>query len=262
MRKISVQASQLDNKITIKEIEREFQSRFTASIDGSHYLIPKKWKYIFYYKFNTIVFIWFTQEEVSFRLSNLKDSHEKYEEISQEYQIIVDPKLEKDFLITQNFVKISSEDLMYFEIISILLAQSVVLDYYEIVIESLSPKNITFYEEIKKTGKINLPDKEILKIWASALSIKHQIVSNLFLLDKPEITWDDGVVEKFYENLYSFLDLKDRFRALEYKINMIHDDIVFLNELLNYKKWHLMEVIIILLIAFEIGFTLFEHFFK
>ena len=92
--------------------------------------------------------------------------------------------------------------------------------------------------------------------------MKHEIVNNLFLLDKPEVTWDDSVIEKFYDHLYVFFDLKDRFRALEYKINMINDDIIFLNELLNYRTGHMMEIIIILLIAFEISITLFDHFMR
>lgn len=259
---LQIIAKQLDKKVKLKDIESEFKSKFHASLDGSYYYSPKKHQYIFYYKFNTIVFLWFTQEEVEFRVNALSGKNPVLDSLSQEYSLEVDEKSELQFSITSDVVKLKNNSLNYLEVLCLNIAQSVILDYYETVVESFIPRSTSFYEEIKQTGRVSMRDKEILKIGASALSMKHEIVANLFLLDKPEVTWDDSTVEKFYDSLYVFFDLKDRFRALEYKINMINDDIVFLNEILNYRKGHLMEVIIILLIAFEIGFTLFEHFMK
>ena len=262
MKKILVIAKQLEKHIKLKDIEKEFSSKFHSSLDGSFYFSPKKNQYIFYYKFNTIVFIGMTPEEVTYRVHNLSTKTLQFESLTQEYHLIIDDTIENAFLLTSNFVKIKTFHLNFLEVISLNIAQSVILDYYETVVESFLPRSTSFYEEIQQTWEIQLRSKEILKIGASALSLKHEIVANLFLLDKPEVTWDDSALEKLYDNLYTLFDLRDRFKSLEYKLNMINDDIVFLNELLNYRKGHMMEIIVILLIAFEIVITLFDHFVK
>jgi len=90
--------------------------------------------------------------------------------------------------------------------------------------------------------------------------MKHHIVSDLYLLDKPDIIWDDSSLESFYESLYKFFDLSSRFTSLEYKLNIMTENVTFLHEILNYKKGHFLEWIIIYLILFEIVFALLEHF--
>jgi uncharacterized Rmd1/YagE family protein len=68
-----------------------------------------------------------------------------------------------DFLITEDSISLKKIDDGYIEVISIIIAQSVALEYYEIMIEQIFPKNASFYDELKRTGNFNMKQKDILQ---------------------------------------------------------------------------------------------------
>lgn len=240
------------------DIEKVFSAKFKKSIDESFYLKISKTKIIFYYKFDVIVFLDFRKDEIDHQLELLSVG-EKEKNIFQDYYVSFDPKTipsVKEFVISDELVNIKENTLEYLEIISLLLAHSVALEHYESEIDTLL-ENTKFYNPESS----NIKEKEVLWLGSKILTMKHQIVSDLYLLDKPDIIWDDITLENFYESLYKFYDLNSRFHSLEYKLNTMTENVTFLHEILNYKKSHFLERIIIYLIVFEIAYTLADHFF-
>ncbi len=86
------------------------------------------------------------------------------------------------------------------------------------------------------------------------------MVSDLFLLDKPNILWDNAEAEKLYNRLSSILELKDRFEIVEHKLSHLKDDISMALDLINHRHSEVLEWIIIVLIGFEIVMGLIEFF--
>lgn len=250
-------AGKLGNNSELLDIEKVFSAKFSKSIDGSYYLKVSESRIVFYYKFDVIVFFGFKQEEIQHYIELLKTPL-KEKVIFQDYYISYDISkiLEgKDFFITDDKLYLRSTNFEYLEVISLLLSHSVALENYEWEIDTLLG-NTKFYKHDNK----NIKEKEVLELGSKILSMKHEIISDLYLLDKPDIVWDDFQLEKFYESLYKFFDLSSRFSSLEYKLNIMTENVTFLHEILNYKKWHFLEWIIIYLILFEIVYTLVEHF--
>lgn len=262
MKNFFINSVKLPKETRLSHIEEEFTAKFHHSLDGSHYIsLENESKYVFYYKFNVIVFIWFTSEELEFRLRKIASSIEKKDftfDITQDAQLEINPRAKLDFLIQEDKIILKEFGLEYLEVISILIAQSVALEYYEIMIEQIFPKNAAFYEELKKTGDIKIKQRDILQFGANILSMRHTIVNDLFLLDKPDILWDDIILEKFYNAIYKFYDLGDRFEAIEYKLDLMNKDIEFINDITNYKHSSFLEWIIIFLILFEIAMSLWD----
>lgn len=265
MKNLKINSYKLPKELRLSHVEKEFSAKFNHSLDGSYYIsLENGSKYIFYYKFNVIVFFGLTDEEINFRLTNLATAiwKEKFNtEIRQDAELIQNPKMKLDFLITEDSISLKKIDDGYIEVISIIIAQSVALEYYEIMIEQIFPKNASFYDELKRTGNFHMKQKDILQFWANILSIRHTIVNDLFLLDKPDVLWDEILLEKFYNVLYKFYDLHDRFEALEYKLDLMNGDIEFLNDIASYKHSSFLEWIIIFLILFEIFMSLWEKIF-
>jgi uncharacterized Rmd1/YagE family protein len=83
---------------------------------------------------------------------------------------------------------------------------------------------------------------------------------DLFLLDKPNILWDNENAELLYNKLASSLELKDRFDVIEYKLDSIKDDIAMIMDLTNHNHSSFLEWIIIILIMIEIVMSLMEWF--
>lgn len=84
--------------------------------------------------------------------------------------------------------------------------------------------------------------------------------SALYLLDKPNILWDNEDAESLYNSLATSLELSDRFEVVSYKLGSIKDDIIMVMDITNHKHSSFLEWIIIVLIAVEIVMGLVEWF--
>lgn len=56
--------------------------------------------------------------------------------------------------------------------------------------------------------------------------IRHDLLIDLYLLDKPNILWDNADAEALYNSLATALELSDRFEVVSYKLGSIKDDII------------------------------------
>jgi uncharacterized Rmd1/YagE family protein len=121
------------------------------------------------------------------------------------------------------------------------------MEYYERITEKFFQK-INFYDDIKNLGSIRMREKDLLQFIAELLSIKHKIVNELYLFDKPEILWDDIRLERLYTSLYGFFDISDRFKSIEYKLDFMNENITFLYDVLHARKSHSLEWVVVLLI--------------
>ncbi|MDD4883183.1 MAG: RMD1 family protein, partial [Sulfuricurvum sp.] len=83
-------------------------------------------------------------------------------------------------------------------------------------------------------------------------------VSNLLLLDKPNILWDNEEAEALYNRLAFILELYDRHEIALSKLAQIKEDVMLVMDLINHKKSEFLEWIIIVLIAVEIAMGLMQ----
>ena len=63
-------------------------------------------------------------------------------------------------------------------------------------------------------------------------------------------------LDKLHQELKAMMEIDTRYRALEYKIKIIQESVDVIVELSKSKRETLLEMIIILLIAFEIILSL------
>jgi required for meiotic nuclear division protein 1 len=241
--KIPIKALQLPKDVNLMKIESIFKVKLIKSIDSSYFCEITEGKSIFFYKFSAIVFLGFSDEEINFYHEQIILGSTEKVDISQYYEISVDADIEKDYMIRDNFITISEGSIAFFEIIAFSLAHTVAMEYYERITEMIFQK-INFYDDIKEFGKIRMKEKELLQFIAELLSIKHKIVNEL------------------YTSLYTFFDISDRFKAIEYKLDFMNENITFLYDVLHTRKSHSLEWVVILLISFEIIFTLVEFYGK
>jgi len=57
-------------------------------------------------------------------------------------------------------------------------------------------------------------------------------------------------------------EIKDRYKTLDYKLRMIQENLELIANLLQYRHANYLEWAIIILIAIEIFFSIYEHFLK
>jgi uncharacterized Rmd1/YagE family protein len=144
---------------------------------------------------------------------------------------------------------------LYFEMVKIvcmLLAESTALEYYEILIENLLVKINTFSKTLRRQGKMLESTEELIKFIGLCMDTKQEIISNLYIVDSPDETWESVELDKIHQDLKAMLEIDIRYRALEYKIKIIQESVEVIIDLSKSKRETLLELVIILLISFEL----------
>jgi len=178
--------------------------------------------------------------------------------IYQDYPVRINSELPVNFTVSNDMITIKEKLLISLIIIAHVISQSVALELYE-------QKLADYYERsrhlIDTADTFSIFKRTRLARFAKQLVlIRHDMVIDLYLLDKPNILWDNEDAENLYNSMAYNLELKNRFDVVEYKLNSIKDDIVMVMDLTNHNHSSFLEWIIIVLIAVEIVMGLYEWF--
>lgn len=242
------------------EIEMKLDCSFKKGIEKAFYAQYRD-TYLIYTPFGVLTFINWDKEEMINALLKLgmKDAH-LYEQntLYQDYPILIEPDLDFTCKVSNEHIALKEASSLSFIIIALVVSQSVGLEKYE---QDLEKYFIQSRQLLDLTQSYAFFKRSKLIEFAKTLtSIQHSMVSDLFLLDKPNILWDNEEAEKLYNKMASILELKDRFEIVEYKLSSLKEDLSMAVDLFNHKHSEFLEWIIILLIAFEIVMGLIEFF--
>ena len=138
------------------------------------------------------------------------------------------------------------------KIVCMLLAESTALEYYEILIENLLLKTNSFAKTLRRQGRMLEGTQELIKFIGLCLDTKQEIISNLYIVDSPDETWESVELDKLHQELKLMMEIDTRYRGLEYKIKIIQESVDVIVDLSKSKRETLLEMVIILLITFEI----------
>jgi len=145
------------------------------------------------------------------------------------------------------------------KLVARIMAQSISLERFELRADQLLERAAEITETLAVEGKIPRHTKDLLRFIGVALSTRRQIVTQLSLLDPPEEIWDDPSLDNLYHKLHTNFELQVRFRALEYKLELIEEAVEVVTDLHDTRRGHMLELIVIILIALEVFFALFVH---
>lgn len=138
------------------------------------------------------------------------------------------------------------------DIISLLLAQSVAIDYYEEDLVEILGHLDRRTDALAARGRIPGSARDLIRFVGSAISTKNQIIAALAVLDKPAVTWESEALDRLYRDLRAMLEIEERFRALEYKLRAIQDSLEIFLDLQNTRRSLFLETAIVILIVIEL----------
>ena len=144
------------------------------------------------------------------------------------------------------------------ELLSLILAQSVAMDYYEEDVAAAYKRVELFANSLAARGKIKGSEREVHQFVGSILVVRNQIAMTLSLLDAPSATWEREMYDRLYRNLRVAFEIGDRYQTIEHKIRLIQQNLEIVVDLVQYKRAKLLELIVIGLIAFEVLLALAE----
>jgi len=132
------------------------------------------------------------------------------------------------------------------------LAQSVKLMEFEEQARRTIEETSYIPENIARYGRANLRRKGIAKLRGTLYIVRSDIHLHFDLLDTPEFFWEYPELQDSYRSITSYLEIEQRTRLLNDKLNIIQQLLSMLAEEQNHKHSSTLEWIIIWLIAVEI----------
>jgi len=258
---LSLISISLPKPLVRHEVEKKLDCSLKKGIEKAFYSEYRE-SYIVYTQFNVITFINYPREEIVKSLQKLDiknaDSFEQ-NMIYQDYPIIIDSTLELTCKVNNDTIVLKESSTLSFIIIALVVSQSVGLEKYEHDLEARFMQSRQLFDF---TNSFSLLKRSRLTSFAKNLIlIRHGMVTDLFLLDKPNILWDNENAEHLYNLVASILEIKDRFEIVAYKLSSLKDDISMALDLTNQKHSEFLEWIIIIIIAIEMVMGL-VNFFK
>jgi len=137
-------------------------------------------------------------------------------------------------------------------IVSLALAQSVALEHFEGAVSRAMARFQPVVGALSHEGKMLLPHRKVLQIIGFSMEVRAAVLDNLTLFDDPPETWESESLAHLDSALYDQFDLEERLKAIREKLAYLHDAGSTFLGLLDTRKNHRLEWIIILLILVEI----------
>ena len=138
------------------------------------------------------------------------------------------------------------------------LAKSVVLGRDEREVANVFDTIEPFARELANFGKTSRNRSGLLKLMGNALLVQHRVSGRVAVNEKPDVLWDRPDLERLYARLEDEYELSERFETLNRKLQVIADTVTTLADIIDTKRALRLEIIVVILIAFEIIVTSYE----
>lgn len=141
-------------------------------------------------------------------------------------------------------------------VVALIVAQSAAMEYYERIVEDLFSRTTRLVEPLERRGTVSIRTRGLHRFIGEAIATRSEVIDVLSLLDKPDATWDDPALDRIYDDLRAEFDLLDRYGTLTQKLQGVQEALELVLGVARDRRMWLLEMAILLLIAFEVVFAL------
>jgi uncharacterized Rmd1/YagE family protein len=140
------------------------------------------------------------------------------------------------------------------------LATSVILAHDEKNVAAVFDTIEPLARDLAEQGRTPRGRRVILKHIGNALLVQHRISGLVAVAEKPDVLWERPDIERFYIRLENEYELKERADLLTRKLTLISDTARALADIIDTERSIRLELIIVLLILFEVFFSIYQLF--
>ncbi|HPM41688.1 MAG TPA: RMD1 family protein [bacterium] len=253
-------AYHLAETLKLKEIDRLFD--MAAKTQSSSKLVYQDGedRYFFVYRFGSITFFNVEPERQRSVLERVKMLLSRKPEALTSEEFVVELSQGAESRVGFERAVLGRLTLERIELLAFVLAQSTALERFEIKVEDLVRRAGDIGRALKEKGRLDMSPAEVKRFIGRCISTNQELVASLYLLDKPDETWNDESLDALYREAAAMFELRDRYKTLDYKLRMIQENLELISELLQYRNANSLSMAIIILIAVNIALFLMELF--
>ena len=256
--KIKIEAIQLAESFNIKKFRADFQTEaHSGSTTELFYSFTDNNRFLYVFDYGVIIFANYDAVGKSEFVNFIKNYATSLVDLnlSEEYQIEINSSIEKP-IVKNNYVSVARIDSSLMRIIMLNIGQSVALDYYENLTDDLIASSKIYILQLEKHGKLSISKTNLLKYIGKVLNVKNSIIDNLYILDDPNLVWDNEELNLLNRNLKANFDINTRFKDLDYRLQIVEDNLTLFTDVLNVRESSKLEWLIVILIFIEIIISL------
>jgi uncharacterized Rmd1/YagE family protein len=249
---IKTVAYQIAENINLKRLKTDYKAKlsFSSSTDLYYYSDGKINSGLYIFSYGVVVFANYEEIEISRFINFLKDYSRNILEKQYVEDIIIHKGEELSFSYNDVFVPEITSDVI--RIVMLNVAQSALLDFYTESSQALLQETSTFTNQLETYGKLKVSKRNLLKFIGKTLNIKNRINDNIYIFDMPDLVWENEYLDKVNNGMAKTFDINMRFREVEYTLKIVEANLTIFTELVQQKISYILELIIILLILFEV----------
>lgn len=143
------------------------------------------------------------------------------------------------------------------QIVASVLSKSLALAMYESRVAQNFDRIEPLARNLERNGRISANASELFRDIGAMLLSEQMMVGRVEISEKPDTLWDHPDLEGLYQRMESEFEIRERYAALERKLNLISRTVQTVAELLHSKHSLRLEWAIVLLIVFEVLLTLY-----
>jgi uncharacterized Rmd1/YagE family protein len=250
---LTIRAWFLGTRLEIRELD---PTRVIAHSPLTLAIAPGQW--IVAFRFGVVVLFGFIEEEERAwleRLGGLVTGSFEHPE-SETIDLLIDPD-QYDSINNDGQLVVVDHSVERIQIIAHTLAKSVVLAHYENAVASTFERFENLIEQLRK-GLSPRKGRDVINEVGNALTILTRTVGRVEVTEKPDLTWENPMLDRLYQRLAGEYELHDRDLILSRKLDLLWRIAETYLDLLNNRQGHRLEWYIIILIIIEIALTVAE----
>ena len=139
----------------------------------------------------------------------------------ESYSVKVEPARAGDPRIGWDQVVVPERSHELISAVALLIGQSAALERYEKAAQPIIDEALTLSRSLANRGTVPRATPAQVRLIGRLTSIRLELASLFYLLDRPEETWDDPQVAKLHDGLFNNLELHSRHQAMLQKFALI-----------------------------------------
>jgi uncharacterized Rmd1/YagE family protein len=140
------------------------------------------------------------------------------------------------------------------------VATSTILAHDETNVDKVFDVMEPLARQLAENGRTPGGRRAILKHIGNALLVQQRVSGLVAVLEKPDVLWERPDLERLFTRLEDEYELKERADVLTRKLTVISDTAKALADIIDTERSLRLEIVIVVLIFFEILFTLYQLF--
>jgi required for meiotic nuclear division protein 1 len=138
------------------------------------------------------------------------------------------------------------------EILALVVAQSVAMEYYEGDVDALVGGLEERSSALARDGTFHGSARALLKFIGRGMTMRTRVVHTLSLLDSPGATWDDESLDRLYRGLRASFEIEERYRALDHELRIVQDNLALMVDMVRQRRLIQLEVAVAVFVGAEL----------